>query len=102
MAYYNSAYSYGTTTVLSNVWTHLAWVRVGSTLTFYVDGVAGGTVTVSGTLTGAATTNPIYIGTKDNGLATYGNVGYIDDLRITNGYARYTGNFTPPTLIPTN
>lgn len=102
MAYYNAGYLYGTITVLSNVWTHLAWVRSGTTLTFYVDGVAGGNTTVSGTLAGAATTNPIYIGSKDNGLAGYGNVGYIDDLRITNGLARYTGNFTPPTVMPTN
>jgi len=101
MSYYSAGYSYGTGTVLSNVWTHLAWVRVGSTLTFYVDGVAGGTATISGTITPAATTNPIWIGHKDNATAAYGTTGYIDDLRITNGYARYTGNFTPPTLMPT-
>jgi hypothetical protein len=26
-------------------------------------------------------------------------IGYMDDLRITKGYARYAGNFTPPTLV---
>ena len=97
MKYYNGTSYYGTITVLSGQWTHLAWVRVGSTMTFYVNGVAGGTATISGVQTGAATTNPIYIGSKDNGLASYGTVGYIDDLRITNGFARYTANFTAPT-----
>jgi hypothetical protein len=97
MSFYNAAYSFGTTTILSNVWTHVAFVRVGTTMTFYVNGIANGTATVSGTLTGAATTNPIWIGHKDNNLAAYGSVGFIDDLRITNGVARYTGDFTPPT-----
>lgn len=88
MAYFNGTNYYGTGTVLWNQWTHLAWVRNGTTMTFYVNGVAGGTATISGTQTATATTNPIYIGTKDNGLAGYGTIGYIADLRITNGYAR--------------
>lgn len=88
LSYYNGTQHFGTGTVLSNQWTHVAWVRSGTTMTFYVNGVAGGTTTISGTQTATATSNPIYIGTKDNGLSGYGTVGYIADFRITNGYAR--------------
>jgi len=96
MAYYNGTSYYGTTTVFSNQWTHVAWVRSGSTMTFYVNGVAGGTATVSGAQAGNITSGSIYIGTKDNGLANYGTVGYIADLRITNGYARTISVPTTP------
>jgi hypothetical protein len=68
-------------------WTHVAVVRSGSTVTFYIDGSASGTATVSGALAGATSTQ-IYIGTKDNASATFGTVGYISDLRLTNGQAR--------------
>ena len=88
LTYFNGTSYYGTGTVLWNQWTHVAWVRSGTTMTFYVNGVAGGTATISGTQTGTATTSPIYIGTKDNGLSGYGTVGYIADFRITNGAAR--------------
>jgi len=74
----------------------VAWVRSGSTMTFYVNGVAGGTATVSGAQAGNITSGSIYIGTKDNGLANYGTVGYIADLRITNGYARTISVPTTP------
>jgi hypothetical protein len=88
MAYYNGTKYYGTTTVFYNQWTHVAWVRSGTTMTFYVNGVAGGTATISGAQIGNVSSTPIYIGTKDNGSAGYGTNGYISDLRITNGYAR--------------
>ena len=97
LSYYNGTQYYGTGTVLSNQWTYVAWVRSGTTMTFYVNGVAGGTATISGTQTGTATTNPVYIGSKDSGISGFGIGGYIADLRITNGYARYSTTFTPPT-----
>ena len=101
LLYYNGAYNYGTGTGQYNQWAHIAIVRSGSTMTFYINGVAGGTSTISGTQTATATSNPIYIGNKDNGLASYGSVGYISNLRLVNGTAVYTGNFTPPTSLLT-
>jgi hypothetical protein len=88
LSYYNGTQYYGTGTVLWNQWTHVAWARSGTTMTFYVNGVAGGTATISGTQTGNATTAPIYIGSKDSGTSGYGTIGYIADLRVTNGDAR--------------
>jgi hypothetical protein len=72
-----------------NTWTHVAIVRNGSTTTLYLNGTAF----TSGTSTNATdNTNPLRIGA---GAQTF--TGYINDFRITNGLARYTSNFTPPT-----
>lgn len=97
MKYFNGTSYFGTGIVYYNQWTHVAFVRSGTTLTYYVNGVASGTSTISGTQTGTATSNPIYIGSKDNGTTSYGTNGYISNFRIVNGTAVYTGNFTPST-----
>jgi len=78
-----------------NTWYHIVWCRSGSSLRAFVDGVQIGT-TVSNSLAynGGAVYNSI--GTSDNGTNRLLN-GYLDDLRVTKGYARYTSNFTPPT-----
>jgi hypothetical protein len=99
MTYFNGTYYYGTTTIFWNTWTHVAWVRSGTTLTFYVNGVAGGTATISGTQTGTATTNPVVVGTKDSPYGSYGTTGYMTNFRLVNGTAVYTSNFTPPSLV---
>jgi hypothetical protein len=79
-----------------NTWYHLAWVRNNNTVSIYVDGVSlgSGTLAISSYGSGSA----VSIGADYPGLtaAFYWN-GYIDDLRITKGYARYTSNFTAPT-----
>jgi hypothetical protein len=84
----------------ATTWTHIAAVRNGSTFTVYINGTSAGTATNSSamTVTTAATT----VGSLEPGYSGYDLTGYIDDLRVTNGFARYTANFTPPTAaLPT-
>ena len=76
-----------------NNWHHIAYVRNGSIATIYVDGINQASTTVSGN---PSTPAGAFIIGAATGLSRYYN-GYIDELRITNGIARYTGNFTPST-----
>ena len=85
--------TYSSTNLALNTWYHVAIVRNGSgasNMTMYINGTSVATGTSSGTQ--AAALN-MYIGGDSNGNC--GFPGYIDDFRITNGVARYTGNFTP-------
>jgi len=79
-----------------NTWTHIAASRSGSTLKLFFNGVQVNSVSNSTSFTGD-TANPIVLGRRYTNSDQYHLNGYIDDLRITKGYARYTANFTPPT-----
>ena len=82
----NTAFPTGT-------WKHIAVARSGTTMKMFFDG----TEVASNSSAGFDFTlnqNPIYIGTRFNGT-NYFN-GYMSDIRITKGLARYTANFTPP------
>jgi hypothetical protein len=58
----------------------------------YQNGIAIKSGTYTGSI-GAQTTNP----TIGAGHATPGSFnGYIDELRVSKGMARWTANFTPP------
>jgi hypothetical protein len=86
--------------VSTGTWTHVAWVRSSGTLVIYVNGVSGGSVANSTNISDTGLT----IGTPNDWRdtsASYHYNGYIDDLRVTNGYARYTANFTPPGALST-
>jgi hypothetical protein len=78
-------------TYSTNAWYHLAIVRTGSTFTMYVNG----TSVASGTNSYSIVQTASYIGTRSLSDGYFN--GYIDDIRITRGYARYTANFTAPT-----
>jgi hypothetical protein len=86
-----------TSTLSTSTWYNIAVTRSGSTVYMFLNGTSVGS---TGTLSGALMTNtsPLYIG-ADSGSPSGSSTlnGYIDDLRITKGVARYTGNFTPPT-----
>jgi hypothetical protein len=73
-------------------WAHIAITRSGSTWYVFINGVLSYSQTLAGTL--VQSQNTAYIG-ADIPDSKYLN-GYIDDLRITKGLARYTANFTPP------
>jgi hypothetical protein len=95
--YYNGAVQIVTSgTISTGVWTHLAWTyqKSSNTMRIFINGVLNTTTTIAGTPSITTTANPILVGAS----TTVGFNGYIDDLRITKGAARYTANFTPPTV----
>jgi hypothetical protein len=71
---------------------HIAVTRQGTTVRAFVDGVLGGTGTSSALPMGSVSPTLVYLG----GLIT-GASAYEDEVRVLNGYAAYTSNFTPPT-----
>ena len=78
-----------------STWHHIALVRNSGTTTLYLDGTATGSAYTDSNsyLVGSV----VAIGSSSYTLGSNYFNGYIDDLRITNGVARYTANFTPPT-----
>jgi hypothetical protein len=92
----NTQYFASSTALTLNAWSHIAAVRNGSTLTLYVNGVAGAT-TVSVANVGGNNPNGATLKLSGYNNGTSLITGYIDDFRITKGVARYVSNFTPPT-----
>ena len=74
-------------------WYHVAVVRSGSAVSMYIDGIQIGTQTYSGSISSRTG----YIGGNISNGTNGAFKGYIQDFRVTNGLARYTSNFTPPT-----
>jgi len=82
-----------TSALTPNQWTHVALVRTGNDFKIYLNGTQSGS-----TFTSSVTIDKPYliIGKTVESPANY-YYGYIDELRITKGVARYTSNFVPQT-----
>lgn len=100
---YTSGVSDGSTTtegtagsLPSDTWTHIMLCRAGATLYRGIDGVVGSISSALGGVTLLDSSGAMCLG-------GYGDVdnasnwkGWIDQVRITKGVARYTANFTAP------
>jgi hypothetical protein len=82
-------------TIPKDVWTHIAVSCDTSTVRSFVNGEEISSAAASSYTD--TTTTALSIFSASGLWSTAGLVGYLDDLRITKGVARYTGNFNIPT-----
>jgi len=81
------------TSITEDQWTHIALVVNNGTMTVYKDGTSVGSDGLF-TLPDLSSAQ-VLVGLDLLNTARW-YTGYIDDLRVTKGVARYTANFTPP------
>jgi len=87
----------GSAAVPLNTWTHIAIAKSGTSTKMFVNGTqSGSTYTDNNTYI----QGPLVIGARYNATLPLG--GYIDDLRIEKGVAKYTTNFTPSSVALTS
>jgi len=102
--FYNGSNNTAVTTdteIVLNTWTHIVGQRSNGEWSVYINGVKDAqTINSFGDLTSS---RPCFIGTACDGPGYFRNfAGYIDDVRITKGIARYTSNFIPRSILPNN
>ena len=87
ISYYNgtSVFTSNTGAIALNVWSHFAIVRIGSSVKIYVNAVDTGM-----NITDSAIVYISNVSGYAGGGSGYNVHGYMDDIRITNGVARYT------------
>jgi hypothetical protein len=87
-------------TASTGTWYYVTAVRSSGTMYLFVNGV-------SGSLGGSGSFNGYNLGQGGLSIGGFSTprylTGYIQDLRLTKGVARYTATFTPPTAaLPTS
>jgi len=80
----------------TGVWYHIAACRDGANLRIFVDGVQIGVTYNASTDTIIDVTEMVSIGRNAHSGGSEYFDGYMDEIRVSNGKAWYTTNFTPP------
>jgi hypothetical protein len=80
---------------VAGTWYHVALVRTGGVFKLFINGTSLGDGTDRDMTTSAA----LAIGRADSGTGEFGALnGWMDEVRVSKGIARWTSNFTPPQL----
>ncbi|MFH0840941.1 MAG: LamG-like jellyroll fold domain-containing protein [bacterium] len=77
----------------TSTWYHIALVRNGDDFDIYQDGVSVANTTDTDSLPNRA----VVLTIGDDGNSAQRMEGYIDELRVSKGVAKWSSNFTPPT-----
>jgi len=96
-SYYGAAYTAHYTmtnnwSVNVNQWYHIAFVRSGSNAFIFIDGVSQALTTTVAFTNLEDISGFLYIGNCNSNYLD----GWLDDIRISKGIARWTSAFTPP------
>ena len=84
-----------TAAITPRAWNHVAAVRNSNVLKMYINGTEEASTTYSNSFSGDSANGGVG-GFYSNPGVYYFN-GYMSDMRVVNGTAVYTSNFTPPT-----
>ena len=84
----------GTPSLTLSAWNHLVYQRSSGNLKIFVNGIGSSNIAFTNNI--STSVPSIGYAGVNNGGANYYYTGYIDDLRITKGIARYQSNFSVP------
>ena len=93
LSYSNDTVYKGSTQITTSAWHHVALSRVSGTTYLFLDGTS---TYSTATAFDFGSSRPLKVGLNYNN--SLGFVGYIDEVRITKGYGRYSAGFTAPTV----
>ena len=87
----------GDSAISPNTWYHVAFVRDGTTLELYVDGTKQANTANIGVQSLLNRSEPLVVGVF--GTSAYNDyAGYVDEIRISKGAAKWTSDFIPATV----